>query len=312
MHRVRAPRTRAAAATRAARVARPAPRSATCSEAPRAEMGTTPRPSPSATQVHPSPSATSAETVVGLETRLVRPHPGLQEPGLSAPSATSECTTPAARGEPLHLTGTDHRRAHRRGVPQRPAEHPGDDLEIGVRVVVVPRARRQQLVVVRDQAPEPDVARVVVRPERERVPRRPTLGLGAEPVLRRPVLDHPPMLAPEVPAQLKVVEQRASEWSTDQGRTTRAIAATTSGSRRSLRHSSPPGGLRRPTCRTGTSPSTVSSGPSSRASRACTLHRRPDAGEDRVVVRKWQVRDRGVQRGGRAGQLREAAAQRCG
>ena len=159
---VRWRRTRAAAAPRAARVAdrrRARPRSAR-RPAPRWVRRPARRRPPRRSTRRRTPRR---QDVVRHETRLVRPHPRLQEPRRLGAVGDLGVHHPAARGETLHLTRADHGRPHRRGVPQRPAEHPGHDLEVGVRVVGVPGARRQQLVVVRDQAPEPDVARVVVR-----------------------------------------------------------------------------------------------------------------------------------------------------
>ena len=82
-------------------------------------MGTTPAPPPSATVVQPSPSVDVGRRVVGLESRLVGPHPGLQEPGLLVAVGHLGVHDPAAGREPLHLPGTDHPGADRRGVPQR-------------------------------------------------------------------------------------------------------------------------------------------------------------------------------------------------
>ena len=77
----------------------------------------------------------------------------------------------AAGGEPLHRAGPDDVREPRRGVPQRALEHPGDDLEIGMRMVGIPVPGGSCSSLWRDERVEPDICWVVVRPERERVPR---------------------------------------------------------------------------------------------------------------------------------------------
>jgi hypothetical protein len=66
----------------------------------------------------------------------------------------------------VHDPAVAFRIAVRQGTPQ----YPGDDLQILVRMGVEAGAGGNGLVVVREQETEPDVRRVVVRPERERMP----------------------------------------------------------------------------------------------------------------------------------------------
>jgi hypothetical protein len=80
-------------------------------------------------------------------------------------------------------------------VAQAAGQHPGDDLGVRVRVGVVAGPRRDDVVVVRDEHPEPDVGRVVVDPEGERVPRRQALAGRGEPVPGPSYGDHAAILA---------------------------------------------------------------------------------------------------------------------
>ena len=82
---------------------------------------------------------------------------------------------------------------------QRPVEHPGEDLGVGVRMVRIARPGADPVVVVHQQRPEPDVAGVVVDAEGEAVPGIGALGHGAEPAPGPPHLDrvghHPPSIS---------------------------------------------------------------------------------------------------------------------
>ena len=96
----------------------------------------------------------------------------------SAPTGSGDLGVHHARAgrQHLHRAGHDHA-----GVPvvvgvrAAPRQHPGDDLEVAVRVVGEAGAGREQVVVVADQRPEADVLGVVVGAERERVPGDPSL-----------------------------------------------------------------------------------------------------------------------------------------
>ncbi len=126
--------------------------------------------------------------------RLVRQHPHLHEPRrLVGPGGVVALAVPHAGAgrQPLHLAGSDDVRVPLGVlVHQRPGQHPGHDLEVGVRVQVVAAARRDPVVVVRHEHRVPHVGRVVVLPERERVPRRDAGSLGREPRPRPSYVDH--------------------------------------------------------------------------------------------------------------------------
>ena len=217
---------------------------------------------------------------------------------VSAPSATSECTTPAARGETLHLTRPDHRRAHRRGVPQRAARAPRSrsrDRRAGVRRTRCPAAAARRC------------ARPGSRTRRCRgrsAPRTRTSATSSAP--RRRCETGPAPAGTRSPAHARIREPPATQWS---GFETFASLDHLARSNHRGHHNREFSGGRR----------TEPERPEHRAVRpqqlrlaGMPLQRRPDAGQDGVVVGERQVRDRGVQRGGRADQLGEAAAQRCG
>src|SRR5688572_6750306 len=85
--------------------------------------------------------------------------------------------------EPLRGAGLDDAAVPGRVLVRECAvENPGDDLDVGVMVQVISRARQQRLLVDRDDRPERDVVGVVVRAVTERVPRRDVAGLGDETV----------------------------------------------------------------------------------------------------------------------------------
>ena len=137
----------------------------------------------------------------GRTTARARPRRGaahLHEPGRHgrAGDVVALGVQHAAAGtHPLH----DARVQHARMAPgvlvrETAVEHPRDDLGVLVRVRVVAGTRREQVLVVRDQHREPDVAGVVVGPEGERVPRGEPVGrrgaTAPRPVVRRS-RDHP-------------------------------------------------------------------------------------------------------------------------
>ena len=128
----------------------------------------------------PDERSTAACWYDGVEVELLRAHPHLHVVHGFAAVVPLGVLDPRAGAHPLGQARVDDTAvAFRIPVRQGPAQYPGDDLQVLVRVGAEAGAGGNGLVVVREQEPEPDVRRVVVRPERERVPR-------VEPLTRRP------------------------------------------------------------------------------------------------------------------------------
>jgi hypothetical protein len=77
---------------------------------------------------------------------------------------------PGSGAHPLRQAGVDDSAvALGVGVHQAAAQHPGDDLQVPVRMRVETGARGNDVVIAGHQQPEAGVRRVEVRSERERV-----------------------------------------------------------------------------------------------------------------------------------------------
>ena len=115
-----------------------------------------------ASRAAPRPARTGSGPTRGRRPRRA----GCPSPALIA------CTVPGPIGEVWPVESVCSR---------TPRQHPGDDLEVAVRVVGIAAAGLEQVVVVADQRTEAEVGRVVVRTEGERVPRHPVRARGGEP-----------------------------------------------------------------------------------------------------------------------------------
>ena len=136
--------------------------------------------------------------VAGLDAVRVGHHPHLHEVhgvgvavAREAPAVVLLRVQDAGAGaHPLRQPRVDHARVARGVlVHQRPAQHPGDDLHVAVRVGVEPGAGRDDVVVVHQQQPVVGVRGVVVAAERERVVRVEPGDAGGEAVGRAADVD---------------------------------------------------------------------------------------------------------------------------
>ena len=143
---------------------------------------------------------------------LVGEHPHLHEPHRAPGRGVVALGVqhPAPGAEPLHEPGHHHAGvAPGVLVAQAALEHPGDDLQVAVRVAGVAAAGCDHVVVVRDEQRVPDVGRVVVRGEGEGVARHDAVVLAAEALGRRAYVDgHAPMVAHRPTARRGVVTRR--------------------------------------------------------------------------------------------------------
>ncbi len=133
------------------------------------------------------------------EPGIVGQHPHLHEPHRRAGGdvVVLGVPDPAAGAQPLRQAGHDHAAVALGVLVAQPAvEHPGDDLEVAVRVGVVAGAGLDPVVVVRDQDGVPDVGGVVVRAEREGVPGDEAVGAGGGTALRPSHLDRHTVIVP--------------------------------------------------------------------------------------------------------------------
>ena len=158
---------------------------ATSSRAPVVPTG---RPAPPATSTSsPVVGGASPTTYDGRRARRLGRQPRLDEPAATR-SGVGDLGVPDARSgrQDLGPTGLeDVARAGRVGVHEGALEHPGHDLQLGVRVLGIAGAGGQDVVVVAHQRTEAEIGRVVVLAEGEGMVRQAAGRGGGRPVRTR-------------------------------------------------------------------------------------------------------------------------------